>query len=84
MNGELVAEKDSSGTPWASQEHVYVGGDPGCGVRYLWSGPMDEIIIFNKTLSDSEVRDLMKGSEMAQAVSPGGKLAATWSEIKSR
>jgi len=82
INGEMVADKDSSGEPWASQEHVWIGGDPGCGVRYVWSGALDEIMIFNKTLSDAEVSDLMKGFEMAGAVSPNDKLATTWADTK--
>lgn len=84
VNGEMVADKDSSGVPWASTEHVYIGGDPGCGVRYIWSGALDELIIFNKTLSDAEIKSLTKGYEMAGAVLPEGKLATTWADIKSQ
>lgn len=83
INGELVADEESDGIPWASTEHVWIGGDPGCGVRYIWSGLLDEIMIFNKTLSEAEINDLMKGFEQAGAVSPGGKLATTWSDIRS-
>ena len=82
INGEMVADQESSGVPWASLENVYIGGDPGCGIRYIWSGAMDELIIFNKTLTDSEVVDLTKGFEMAGAVSSEGKLATTWADIK--
>jgi hypothetical protein len=84
MNGQMVADQDSSGIPWASTEHVYIGGDPGCGVRYIWSGALDELMIFNKTLTEDEVKDLMKGYEMAGTVFPAGKLATTWSNIRAQ
>ena len=84
MNGEMVADKDSSGIPWASTENVYIGGDPGCGVRYIWSGALDELMIFSKTLSDAEIKALTKGYELAGAVLPEGKLATTWADTKSQ
>lgn len=80
VNGALVATQDSSGAPWASAENLYLGGDPGCDVRYIWSGAMDEVMIFNVTLSDGDVQAVMGGTA---AVSPAGKLATTWSDIKS-
>ena len=82
INGEMVADQDSSGIPWASPESVVIGGDPGCGIRYVWSGAMDELMIFNTTLTDSEINDLMKGHELAAAISPTDKLATTWGSIK--
>lgn len=84
INGELVADQDSSGLPWASQENVYIGGDPGCGVRYIWPGAMDELMVFGATLTEDEIGELMKGYDGASAVSSIGKLATTWSNIKSR
>lgn len=84
LNGNLVATQKSDGVPWASTEKVYIGGDPGCGIRYIWSGLMDELLIFNVTLPIDDVKSLMRGYAGAMAVSSAGKLAATWSDIKSR
>lgn len=81
-NGELVATQDSSGVPWASQEKVYIGGDPGCGIRYVWSGVIDELIIFSVTLSEEDVKSLTRGYAGATSVSIVEKLATTWAEIK--
>ncbi len=41
---------------------------------------IDEVAIFNITLSEEDIKDLMNG--IVLAVSPAGKLAATWAEIK--
>lgn len=84
MNGNLVATQKSDGVPWASQEKVYVGGDPGCGIRYVWSGLMDELLIFNTTLPIDDVKSLMRGYAGATAVSPAGKLTTTWGDIKQQ
>jgi len=84
MNGNLVATQKSDGVPWASQEKVYIGGDPGCGIRYVWSGLMDELLVFNVTLPIDDVKSLMRGYAGAMAVSSVGKLATTWSDVKSR
>jgi hypothetical protein len=83
-NGELVATQKSDGVPWASQEKVYIGGDFGCGIRYVWSGLMDELLIFNVTLPIDDIKSLMRGYTGAMAVSSADKLAITWADIKSR
>ncbi len=83
MNGDLVATQDSDGTPWASQENVYIGGDAGCGIRYVWSGVMDELIIFNVTLPQDDVASLMRGYVGSMSISPQDRIAITWAEIKS-
>jgi len=84
LNGELVATQKSDGVPWASQEKVYIGGDPGCGIRYIWSGLMDELIIFNVTLPVDDVKSLTRGYAGAMAVSSLNKLATTWADIRFR
>jgi hypothetical protein len=85
-NGELAATQKSDGVPWASQEKVYIGGDSGCGIRYIWAGLIDELLIFKTTLSIDDVKSLMKGytSMGATAVSSADKLATTWADVKSR
>jgi len=86
-NGELVATQNSNGVPWASTEKVYIGGDPGCGIRYIWSGQIDELLIFNTTLSIDDVKSLMEGYASlggTTAVSSADKLAITWADVKSK
>lgn len=83
-DGELVATQNSSGVPWASQEKVYIGGDPGCGIRYVWSGIIDELIIFSVALSKEDVKSLTRGYAGATSVSILDRLATTWAEIKNK
>jgi len=45
-------------------------------------GGVDEIMLFSRALSDSEVKELMVGAVPTTAVSPYTKLASTWAAIK--
>ena len=84
MNGDLQNSADASGAPWASPEEVYLGADPGCGRRCQWNGIMDEVVIFNVALSESEVKSLGSGIEGALAVDAAGKTTTTWGKIKGK
>ena len=46
-------------------------------------GAMDEIIIFSRALSESEIKALGKGWDKALSVDSQNKLAATWGAVKS-
>ena len=53
-------------------------------VGNAWNGVIDELVIFNKALSQSEINDLMTAGIMkAEAVEPESKLAVTWGNIKT-
>ena len=54
-------------------------GAPGAGP---WIGVIDEVRMWNRALSEKEVKSAMDGSIMS--VKPQGKLAARWGDIKSR
>ena len=82
-NGKLEKSEKIKGPPWASPEQVYIGADPGCGKRCQWEGIIDEVAVFNIALSDADVTALGRGLQGALAVDAVGKLAATWSQIKS-
>jgi hypothetical protein len=47
-----------------------------------YTGAMDEIIIFNRALSDEEIAKLAEGWEAGLSVSSQGKLSTTWGSIK--
>ncbi len=83
VNGELQNSEDAKGPPWPSPEEVYIGADPGCGKRCQWNGIMDEVAIFNVTLTDAEIAKLGGGLESALAVEAAGKIATTWGQLKS-
>ena len=83
VDGELEKATDVDGNPWACIEQVYIGADPGCGNRCQWNGVIDEIAVFNVTLSDDDIKDLAKGYEGASAVSSTGKIATIWGNLKA-
>jgi len=51
----------------------------------MFKGVIDEVAIFNKGLSDDEVKETMKDGlgKFAMAVFPSGKLATAWGDIKA-
>ena len=83
VNGKLQNSEDAKGPPWASPEEVYIGADPGCGKRCQWNGIIDEVVVFNVTLTDDEVSKLGEGIEGALAVDAAGKMATTWGQLKA-
>jgi len=62
----------------------------GCGYANnsrasFFSGDIDEVAIFNKALSQEEIKGLMSGLEqLVLAVEPGSKLTTVWGEIKTK
>jgi len=83
VDGELANTADVEGNPWASPEQVYIAADPGCDGRCQWTGIIDEIAVFNVTLSDADIRALANGYEGFSAVSSKEKLVTTWGYLKS-
>ncbi len=83
INGKL----DSSITSAVPDEQFSSNGQPvligarnacdNCG----WLGSIDDVVIYNRDLSESEIPGLMSNGPFA-AVEPGGKVAATWGAIK--
>ena len=49
----------------------------------MWLGIIDEVAVFKAVLSADEIRSVMKGLSGALAVSPSGKKALIWGNIKS-
>lgn len=47
-------------------------------------GRLDEVIFFNRGITEAEIAELMKGVEAVLPVSPQGMLTTTWSQLKSR
>jgi hypothetical protein len=62
------------------KEPVYVGCvTPG---NYFFKGALDELVIYNRVLTDVEINEDMKGINMA--VDKSSKLSTTWSAIKNQ
>ena len=47
-------------------------------------GRLDEVIFFNRGITEAEVAELMKGVEAVLPVSPSGLLTTTWGRLKTR
>ena len=47
-------------------------------------GRLDEIIFFDRGITEAEIAELMKGVEAVLPVSPNGLLTTTWGRLKSR
>jgi hypothetical protein len=83
INGTQVATKaftekvSSSGEPW------YIGFKPGNQIE----GMMDEVALFNVALAEEDIKRIYEdGLGLATGiftVSPAGKIAATWSSIRT-
>ena len=80
VNGELIGEQgqgfDLQGT---NDSDVRIG----CAkdrANFTFDGAIDEVVIFNRALSEAEIEQVMENSFLA--VSSKGKLATTWASIK--
>lgn len=64
---------------------VEIGYDQLIGHGNYAEGTMDEVAIFNVALSGNNINDIMNQglSDVLLSVEPGGKLATTWSSLKS-
>ncbi len=56
------------------------GGTEGNDMFY--NGLIDDVVIYNRGLTESEIGQLMD-TDVATAVSPAGKLAGTWGQLKA-
>jgi hypothetical protein len=84
IDGELDAEMATTAEPILHDDPLVIGGDDrGAGVQV--NGSVDEVGLFNRALSEEDVRSIMEnGLKTATAVSPRGNLATTWAAIRSR
>jgi hypothetical protein len=79
VDGSEEESLETGSVPYESTEKFYIGGDPGCGGRSWYTGLLDDVRIYNRALTVTEIGNLAKG---LTAVSLSGKLAVTWGEIK--
>ena len=86
VNGEEDGDKSFSGDIIVTDQPVRIGGGANAGAGGLHTpGIIDEVVIFNVALEKGDIQALMdNGLSSVLAVSPEGKLAATWSSIKAR
>jgi hypothetical protein len=51
---------------------------------YIFNGIVDEVAIFNVAIAGDDIKNLMNNGINTAAVSPSGKSAITWGEIKAK
>jgi len=66
--------------PEETIERLIFGWDECCGGARWFIGMMDEVLLYNRALSEDDILALTLGSPTA--VEPASKLATTWGEIK--
>ena len=52
-------------------------------VMTAFAGAFDEVIVFDVALTEDDIKSLLQGLKSLMAVSPSGKLTATWGRIKN-
>jgi len=83
INGNLDASSDSTGNITASSVPVYIGENSGATGRF-WAGLIDDVRIYKRALTDTEILGVMSGGgaeyPLASGPTPpdGEYLEATW------
>ena len=82
LNGQVDAQVSPGTKPDTSDNLFFIGG---CDIGNYWmSGSIDEVVLYDRPLSEKEINELMEdGMSVALDVQPGGKLVTTWSQIKA-
>ena len=83
VDAEKVGERASAVEPLAEKGSYIMGRYIGGG--YMYHGLLDEVVVFDKVLDQVDIAGIMnKGmTEVMRAVSPEGKLAVSWGELKN-
>jgi len=86
VNGEEDGNKSFSGDIIVTGQPVRFGGGAIAGVApYHMPGIIDEVVIFNIAMEKEDIQSLMDdGLSLVLAVSHAGKLATTWSSVKTK
>ena len=83
LNGAVDGETAPGTKPDNHDNFLFIGG---CDIGNYWmTGTIDEVVIYNRALSEQEINELMEdGATVVLDVQLGGKLATTWSQIKTQ
>lgn len=79
LDGEAAAELNLN---TAQVLLIGAGANETASHNYLFVGKLDDVRIYNRALTENEIVQAMSGE--GAAVSPSGKIAATWGMIKER
>ena len=79
VNGKLEGEKSNPTDITPSDLDLWIGGDDYGRPSDMFPGKIDEVRIYNKVLTESQIQRVM---ETPQDVDPKGKLATKWGQLK--
>jgi len=82
IDGDLMGERARSGATAVTANDLVIGRDSrGCCAARRSALSLDDLVIFNRVLSDKEINEAMQGVS-GVSVDPVGSLTATWGNIK--
>jgi hypothetical protein len=82
VDGALIGEvEENFPLPKFSEVTVYLGTGESPSAWRVEDSALDDIMVWDKALTEDEVNTIMGGG--ITAVAPGGKLATTWAGMKS-
>jgi len=78
LDGTVDAQVAPATKPDTHDNVLFIGG---CDIGDYWmTGIIDDLVLFDKALSDKEIGELQKGFKLP--VQPGEKLTTTWCKLK--
>ena len=80
INGELEGEKPNNVPIAPSNLELWIGGDDLGNANAHFPGKIDEVRLYEKTLSEADIQKVM---ETPQDVEARGKLTTTWGKLKA-
>jgi len=81
VNGKLEGEAPNDVPITPSDLELWIGGDDFGRPTDFFPGKIDEVRLYDKTLSEADIQQVM---ETPQEVEPHGKLATVWGTLKAR
>ena len=81
LNGEVVDTKTNVKGKMVTDDEPLVVGDER-PMNRLFQGIIDEVALFNRALSQDEIKEIMNGIKPLLDVNYKDKLATTWADVK--
>lgn len=83
VDGKLIGKQaEGFKLPELVPVTVYVGTGESPSAWRIEDSAIDEVMIWDKALTENEINEVMKGSKVFMAVSAMGKLTTTWAKMK--
>ena len=85
LDGEvLIDHPRQNGKLFPVESPLLLGTEEPLDLNRYYNGDMDEFAIFNRGLSEKEIKKIQRGIEDILAVEPNAKLSTTWANLKQK